>query len=653
MDSTSTQSNSFTLYEFGPFRLNVNDRLLERGHEHVQLTPKVFDTLLLLVERRGHVVEKNALMELLWPDSFVEESSLTQNICLLRKALNDSGSEHQYIETIPKRGYRFVAGVHEVTASNTEMLLQERRSTEIVIDEEVEDTAKEPAPHTFAAAVRALRGKTLTWVIAAGVVLIAALGIMVSASRNQPVDQLESARSVAILPFQAIGTEDTDLVGLGIADALIVKLGHLSQPIVLPTSSITKYTKREKATPAIGKELGVDVVLDGTFQRDGNRTRVTAQLIRTSDGKLLWSGKFDEPYVSSFALQDSVSDFLAKSLRPAGEGKAEALRRPTENNEAYQAYLTGFYFWNRRHRENLTRAIPYFEQAIQKDPGFALAHALLADCFYVSIDANFEIRPRSEELKRAHEEVARALELDDRLAEAHTVKAGMALLDNDPQTANREFQSALQLNPNYPVAHLRYGYFLFSLQRIHEADSQMDRAQELDPVSPVTNTARGFIFFMNRDYESAIRAYQKALEFQPDTPAPLFNLGLAYATKGMFEEALAQFEKLQKLDPAGAAKGKLWVYGQTGRVNEARRIATELEQAGDKSMMTPFEYVFLYTALGDKDRAFAWLEKVSLRGMNMARLKFEPQLDLLRSDVRFAQYLSRHESELRPLQLPS
>jgi tetratricopeptide (TPR) repeat protein len=354
-------------------------------------------------------------------------------------------------------------------------------------------------------------------------------------------------------------------------------------------------------------------------------------------------------------LQDSISDRLARNLllqlqeRPA----TAVVRRITDNNAAYESYLTGLYFWNRRNRENLTKAISYFEQAVATDPNFALAHSLLADCYYLDADAHMGIYQGGDTLKRVNEETARALELDNNLAEAHTVRAGLALIDNDPATADLEFRLALELNPNYAVAHLRYGYFLFSMQRLHEANTQMAQARQLDPASPITNAARGFMLYMSRDYDSAIDCFRKAIELQPESEAARFNLGLTYVTKGMFKEGLEEFQRLESTDDMRAAQGKIWVYGQQGRKLDAQKLVTRLEQAKDEWAMMPIDYVFMYAAVGDKDKAFAWLEKVNLRGMTAARLKFEPQLDVLRADVRFAQYLSRHQSELLPPQLSS
>jgi DNA-binding winged helix-turn-helix (wHTH) protein/TolB-like protein len=318
------QEDAFQFYEFGPFRLNVNDRLLERNRALVALTPKVFDMLLLLVEHSGHVLDKNDLIESLWPDSFVEESSLTQNISLLRRALGEGGSENQYIQTIPKRGYRFVGSVQEVRLSSSELKLQERSSAEVLRNSEPEQGNSVPTP-TAPMLLSEIPGKRWLLIAAGSLIVFITSLVVFSLHKRQSLNELMGARSLAILPFQTIGPNKEELFGLGMADAIIVRLSGPDRPTVLPTSSVLKYTTRDKNTPAIGKELGVDAVLDGTLQREGDQVRVTVQLIRSSDGQVLWSGKFDEYYRSSFALQDSLADHLAGAL---------ALKNPDNTHDA-------------------------------------------------------------------------------------------------------------------------------------------------------------------------------------------------------------------------------------------------------------------------------------------------------------------------------
>ena len=637
-------------YEFGPFRLNATDKLLHRNGEPVPLTPKLIDTLVVLVENSEHVVTKEELMETLWPDSFVEESSLTQNISLLRKALTKNGSD-QYIKTIPKRGYRFVAVVREVNGATGQTASEETTRVKASIPEPSTQESKQPAsPAGRAVAAytgtrRATNRKVYLALLSVGIVLISVAFYL--SRRNRHAEEAFVPKSIAVLPFKTVGfQDDSELIGLGMADAVVLKLTSLNRTTVLPTSSVSRYIKRENDVLAIGRELGVEAVLDGTVQRDGDRVRVTALLIRSSNGRTFWSGKFDGSYGDTFDLQEAISTQLTSALVPNIEPsvKGRANPNPTQNADAYRAYVSGLYFWNKRGKDNLQKATSYLEESIKKDANFALAHAILADCYYLCADGDLGIVPQAEALIRASNEATRALELDSSLAEAHTVKAGLSIIDYDFGTAECEYRLAIELNPRYALAHLRYGYLLLGQGKLQDAVSQMQQAQDLDPVSPISNTARGLMLYMSRDYDGAIKAHKKALELQPDLNQARANLALAYATKGMFQEASAEFEELRNGDALLAARTEIYALGLAGRTADARQRLSELRQSISEKQITPYDYVVLYAALGDKDKAFEWLEKVDIKGFG--RLKFDPELDLLRGDVRFAQFLSRLHTKL-------
>lgn len=623
-------------YEFGEFRIDARERLLYRGGEVVALTPKVFETLLVLVRHSGHVLEKNELMQMLWPDSFVEESSLAQNISLLRKALGEGAAERQYIETVPRRGYRFVAEVTETR--------QEETDAEMPLP-----AATEAAASTLAHAAPPRRRRRVYTLVAAVLLCSALTGLFyVRAHKRRQAGAETAAKSIAVLPFKTLGTEDeTELLGLGMADALIIKLGKLPRPAVLPTGSVVKYTRRDGDALAIGRELGVDAVLDGTVQRAGERVRVTAQLIRLSDGKALWSGKFDQQYSGIFAIQDSLSEQLAAALVSEltnNDRERLAGGRLTQNTEAYQAYLMGLYFWNRRTEENLAKAIGYLQQAVEKDADFALAHAVLADCYYLCSTSGYKIVPRGEALRRAYESAQRALVLDDTIAEAHTAMAGVRQAYKEFDEAGREFRRAIELNPNYAVARVRYGYFLFGSLRLEEAVAEMKRAQELDPASPVTNAALAFMLRMARDYDGAIKHNRRALELQPDTIGAHAGIAESYIGKGMFEEAHAEIEKVRQTEPLLAVQLRAYAFAAAGRRQEALAILSELQQTD--ASVPPINYALIYGHLGDKEKAFAWLKKDSFSPPVRALLMFDPDLDPLRDDPRYDEIL-RHQDIAR------
>ena len=619
-------------YEFGPFRLNATEHLLQRGGELVPLTPKVIDTLLVLVENTGHVVEKGALMQKLWPDSFVEESSLTQNISLLRRALSEGNGNTSYIETIPKRGYRFVADVREVAEA---------------FDPVDNQSASEPAAVTFPTdTIRSTpvgRKKLYLAALLGCLVIGLSIGAFFWIRHERSKADNFIPKSIAVLPFQTIGSQpENDMLGLGMADALIIKLSRLDQLTVLPTSSVFRFSNRNKDVVAIGKDLGVEGVLDGTVQRDGDWVRVTAQLIRLSDGKTVWSAKFDERYKSLFVLQDSISEQLSMSLRPqVAEGKRPSTTPVTWNTEAYQDYLTGLYFWNRRTRENLPKAIQYLEEATRKDPKFAKAHAVLADCHYLSLTDEYRSSTPEESLRRAEESVKRALGLDDTLAEAHTTNAGLLLMSHGPTEAGKEFLRALDLNPNYAVAHLRYSYFLLGDLRLEAAVYHMRRAQELDPVSAVTNAGLAGMLYSARDYDGAIAFGRKAVELEPGTAGGNLNMGDAYVQKRMFKEAHQAYDAALSNNPRYVYWEKAYAYALAGRNDEATKMLAAVEKLNVERMPAHFNYALVYGAMGETDKAFAELDKVKWGRLTVASLKYDPQFDPLRGDARFKELLKR------------
>jgi TolB-like protein/Flp pilus assembly protein TadD len=465
--------------------------------------------------------------------------------------------------------------------------------------------------------------------------------------KNRTANAGLAGKSIAVLPFKTIGTNgESELLGLGMADALIIRLSRLDELTVLPTGSVFRFTDPDKDAIAIGKQLGVDAVLDGTVQRQGDTVRVTAQLIRLSDGKTVWSAKYDEVQNNIFVLQDSISEQLATSLIPeiSASTKQTLWVKSTANAEAYQAYLMGVNFWNRRTKDNLTKGINYLEQAVSKDPNFGQAHAILADCYFLSGTDEYKLRPIEDALARAESSASRALQIDDNIAEAHTVKANIYMNRRQPEQAAAEFRRAIELNPTYSVAHLRYAYFLMFALRLDEGVSHMRRAQQLDPASAVPNAALGSILLTARQTDESIKYSQRALDLEPNSMPARINLAEAYLAKGMFQEAIQELAKLPQTDDEYVIMEKAYAYAVAGRREEALKgIAALQKQVGDKG--APYSYACIYGALGEKDKAFEWLEKINPNRVMLANLKYDSQLDPLRKDPRFNEFLKRHKLE--------
>ena len=578
-------------FDFGPFRLDLSERLLLRNGKVVPLAPKVFETLAILVENGGHILEKDEMMKRLWPDNFVEESSLSQNIFQLRKVLKGGSPDQQYIETIPKRGYRFSADVRETMHSD--------------------DEAASPYP---------TNGRSFIKEDGTGF----------------------AVKSLAVLPFNPLGEEKTEeYLGLGMADATIIKLSGLRHLVVVPTSAVFKYAGRKNDSLAVGRKLGVDAVLEGTIHRVGERVRLTVQLIALEDGKTLWSGKFDEDFTDIFAVQDSISEQIAGSLalRITEDERRHLRKRYTENTDAYQAYLMGIFFWNKRSKEGLNKAIEYFLQAIEKDSGYALAYAGLADSYFLIAYKESDALSRKEGYEKTRSAALRALELDPFVAEAHAVLAVVKIKhDRDPAGAEGSFERAITINPNCAIAYLRYTYFLAAMGRLDESVQSIKRAQELDPLSPDINAGLGLILYFARDYDEAIRYCQRALVLEPNFLDALLWLGLSYAQKGMFEEAITQLLKAKDADGDSTEPLELLghVFAVTGQRAKARIVLKALHSSAKPISVHPYNVALIHAALGQTEQAFEWLGQPYFSwAERLKMLRFDPRMDSLRVDSRF------------------
>jgi DNA-binding winged helix-turn-helix (wHTH) protein/tetratricopeptide (TPR) repeat protein len=655
------------LYEFGPFRLDVTERLFLKDDSPVALTPKAFEMLVVLVERSGHLVEKDELLKEVWRDQFVEESNLSQNIYLLRKALGEGPNEHQYIETVPRRGYRFVADVKEVRAAegdgvdDADIVLEKRTRARILIEEESneEESAGSEAqvknrPALVGLASVASRRNLTRRLLLALIILAFCAGAMLlylwMSKARKPSEKGRLPGAIAVLPFKPLGAESSDeMLGLGMADATISKLSNLQQMPVLPTSAIFKYTGRDQDPVAAGQELGVETVLDGTVQHAADRVRVTVQLISLREGRTLWSGKFDEQFTNIFAVQDSISEQVAQALalQLTPDAKRQLSKRYTENTEAYQSYLMGIYFWNKRTKDGLNRAISYFQQAIDRDSNYALAYAGLADSYHLIVYYGYETSSPEEVYKKAQAAATRALALDETLAEAHTAMAMIqANYEHDTAASEQSLKRALALNPSYATAHQRYAWVLLASGRLDEAIQEMRRALDLDPVSLTINAALGSMFNFARRYDEAIEQLQRTVAMDPNFSLARYNLGLAYEHKGMYEEAIAEFQRARALDPdtTDATEGLGYVYAVTGRKAEARKVLAELQETARRKEVSRYNIALIYAALGQNDQAFEWLEKAAAdHSLQTIYLRFDPQLDILKTDPRFKDFLRRHD----------
>lgn len=593
-----TDSRQEDLYRFGPYRLHAVERVLLRQRDLVPLSPKVFDTLLVLVENSGHIVEKDHLMQTVWPNSFVEESNLTNNISILRKVFGDA----KYIQTIPKRGYRFSAGVKRtLRAVPSDLTLQGPIGGKLMFQ----------IPEASGAADErdAEIGQTL----------------------------------VAVLPFKSIGAkEESDHLGLGITDAVITALSKIRHIVVRPTSTILKYRGHAQDPLAAGREQRVDKVLDGCIQVRGERMRVTVQLVSVRDGATVWADKFEDHATDMFGVQDRISERVAKALRLrlTDEERRLLTRRPTKNADAYYLYLKGRYFENRRTKLELQKSVRCFEQAIEADPRYALAYVGLADSY--ALLAYYCYLSPEEAVAKAKRAVLKALEIDETLAEGHTALAYLKwCYDWDYEGAERQLRRAIELNPNYAPAHQVYSFYLNTMGRLEDSLHEINRAHHLDPTSLIINTSLGLPYYFLRQADRAIELFQRAVDMDPVFWLSHTFLGAAHALEEDYERAIAELRKARRASNSAWLVSMLGnAYAKAGRISEARALIKELAERSKRSYVSPYFTAVIYAGLGKKDLAFHWLEKACReKTCWLVYLRVEPRLDELRSDPRFIDLL--------------
>jgi DNA-binding winged helix-turn-helix (wHTH) protein/TolB-like protein/tetratricopeptide (TPR) repeat protein len=646
------------LYEFDRFRLDASECVLLYDMQEVPLAPKVFETLLLLVEKSGHIVGKEELLQTIWPDSIVEESSLSQNISLLRKALGDGSGGRQFIETIPKRGYKFVAPVKRVDNSVTagdglpynsvtaEVALKEEsdsqthRREEVLLQSDLASTSSASHINLSLSRKHAVIGIILMLALAGGMYLWVAIG------RDEAnAESGNRVRSLATLPFKPIGGESGDeFIGLGMANALIHKFSSFDGLKILTTGSIVRYTGSGHDAREVGKRLGVDAVLDGTVQRAGDRVRVTAILFDLRNDKILWSGKFDERFSDVFTLQDSISERVSGALKLglAAGGRWHPPKRFTESVDAYQSYSMGLYLCNKGTPEGLSKAVEYFRQATEKDPNYALAFALLAGAYTEIAINGYDFIARDEAREKARAAAAKAIELDGALPEA-IAAVGLVKeeFDGDLEGAEQMYRRAIDLNPGFGIVYMIYAGLLIKEDKLEEAIKYMQRALEFDPLSPITNSYMSMLHrIMGRPGE-ALKYSRIALEISPNHWYARVNLGEAYEANGMYQDAAAEYKKIaamEGLDVYGKHK-LIYLYMVMGRLDEARKLFVEAQKSLRGRKAKPQETLsatLAHIALGMNDKAFDWLNKAVESGaLSYYTLQRNTKLDPLRSDPRF------------------
>ena len=626
-----TGSSEPSLLRFGVFDLDPKSGELRKGGVEINLPPQPAKVLVLLATRAGQLVTREELRQQVWgKETFVDfEHGLNSCIKQIRAALDDHPESPRYIETRPRRGYRFIAPVQEVAA---------RPVTPGARSEGVPTTAPRIGPRRYSIAIVAL------------VLALFATGYFARLAPTRHAVSSGDKIMLAVLPFENL-TGDTrqEYLSDGLTEEMITQLGrmHPERLGVIARTSAMQYKKTQKGMDQIGRELGVAYVLEGSLRRAGDHVRVSAQLIQVRDQTHLWAESYERDLRDILALQNDVAQAIAREidLKLTPQQQARIARARPIDPRVYDLYSKGRYFWNKRSEEGYTRAIQYFQQAIARDSEYAPAYAGLADTYaLLGSMPNVEL-PRSEAMPRARAAALKALELDEGLADAHTSLAFVRMhFEWDWPGAEREFARALELNPGYATAHHWYAFWLIAQGRAEEALQEMRVAQRLDPLSLIISTDVGEILYYGRRHDEAIEQGQRALEIDSAFALAHRVLGFAYLAKRQYAPAIEELEATARL--SGDRLDVLCVlglaYAEAGRRAEARKVLDKLEQASQHRPDMAYPIALVLAGLAERDRAFARLEQAyQEHNGSLILLQVDPLLDPLRSDARFQDLMRR------------
>ena len=578
------------VYEFSGFRLEVAQRRLLHLGRPLPIKPKILDLLLFLVERHGQLITKDQLMKSIWPDAIVEENNITVSISMLRKTLGDNRVNPQFIETVPRRGYRFVAEVTEVYA---------------------EETPRGPT-----------RQLTL-----------------------QAEPEEETIDSLAVLPIEGSDKDvNVEYLSDGITESIINMLSRIPKLRVLACSTIFRFKGKEINPQEVGQLVNVKAVMTIRVIRLGEQLIIRSELVKAADGSQLWGEQYNRTVSDVLAIQDEIAKAITESLKFKldGDDKTPLIKQPTENIQAYNLYLRGRYFWNKYSKDWVMKAIEVFEEAISIDASYALAYCGLADAYFRLSNIHF---PPREVLPKAKEAALKALEIDENLAEAHSSLGLIKVYyDHDWEGAESEFRKALELNPYLVSAHQRYGSYLTFMGRFEESIRHYEDALSLDPFSLQINMNLATTYFLRGEYERSIALLKKTGELEPNYMPIHFVLGCVYIEQGRLEEAIAEFQIIHKMDKeAYLALGFMgYAYALLGRRVEAETVLNVLQDISHRKYVSPYSILVIHLALGPQERVFELLEQLlEERNDWLVWLKVSPELKGLRSDPRFKDVLNR------------
>jgi len=619
---------------FGVFELDLRAGELRRHGLRVRLQEQPFQVLAMLLEHPGEVVTREELQKKLWPaDTFVDfDHGLNKAISKIREGLGDSAESPRFVETVARRGYRFLAEVKPAVASLV-------RSPEFATQPYAEPVSGDGADIGAKSVKPQHLQPSLAWKVSAFVLLLltASLVAWKLHAWNHPSTVIHS---LAVLPLESLSNDASqDYFADGMTDELISDLGQISALRVISRTSVMTYKRARKPLPQIARELNVDAVVEGTVLRSGDQVRITAQLIEASSDKHLWSQSYQGELRETLALQSTVARAIAEQIRinlnPQEQAAFKAVK--AVNPQAYESYLKGRYFWNKRTADGLKVALAYFNEAIDEDPNYAQAYSGLADTYALLGDWQYAVMTPKEAFPKAKAAAIKALELNSALGEAHNSLAFcLDAFDWDLDSAGKEFRQAIELNPGYATAHHWYAWHLSVLGRNDEAIAEMRKAENLDPLSLIINADLAELLAIAHSYDESMRQSRKTVEMDANFALAHNQLAQAYLAKHMNEEAVVELQKAVRLSGGSPTciASLARAYAASGKRSEAVKLLSELKKRSVPSYSDASEISVIYAALGDKEQAMNWLEKAFEEHFNPSVL-LRPGFDPLRLDPRF------------------
>lgn len=642
-----------SVFRFGPFESRPRTRELYKHGSKLKVRPRPLQLLNVLLSRPGDVITREELRRELWSaETFVDfEHSLNTSVKEVRAVLNDSATEPRYIQTLPRLGYRFIAHVELVKVATDWNPSGAHGDAPALDAYDSASVARESGSAELPGPI-VTPGQRFSWqrwalVGAALIVVMSAIALLAWPRLHRRQPPVNGRVMLAVLPFQNLtGDAAQEYFSDGLTEEMIAQLGRVDpQRIgVIARTSVMHYKNSPEPLDQIGRELGVQYVLEGSVRRDADKVRISAQLIQLKDQTHVWAHQYDRELSNLLALQGEVAHEVGDEIqlalgdsRNTGNARA-AIAAPTTSYEAYDLYLKGRYFWNKRNAQSFRQAAEYFQLALDKDPNYAPAYAGLADTF--ALMSSYGYAPPAELIPKARAAALKALQLDESLAGAHASLAVIAQnYDWDWPTAEKEYRRAIQLDPDYATAHQWYAECLGFEGRFDEAFAESERARKLDPLSLIISADYAALLYFSRQYDRSIAVFRRVLEMEPNFPRAYIVI-FPLVEKGLFAEALADVDKWKQVvgSPWPSAV-QVYVYARSGQMDQARRSLQKTSHMNQRQFLDPAAMLMAHVGMDNKDETFAWMQKCYVARSPLTTLKVDPMYDPLRSDPRFQKFL--------------